>query len=703
VSRRERIVVKIGGAALEEAGPRAAFARAVARAREDGSEVVVVHGGGNQVGRLSTRLGLETKRVAGLRVTDAATSEVVLQVLGGEVARKLAAALVEAGVPALSVTGADAGLFRARRLRHEQADLGYVGEVEHVDAVVLERLVAAGFVPLVASVAPDAHAVDGDDHFLNINADHAVAPLAAAWGADVVLFLSDVPGVLDAAKQRLAALSPAACQKLTAAGVISGGMLPKVDAALAAATANPRAVVKIALADGDDAVRSALRDDVGTRFHPEVPMPEAQVVTAAQPAAAPAAAAAPAPLAAAAAAPAAATAALPTVGNAGFFPTYKRAAPVFVRGSGSWLEDETGRRWLDLLSGIGCAALGHAHPRLVAALSAQLAKLSHTSNLFRHSEGEELALRLTAKAGMDTVFFCNSGTEANECALKLARKYQRERATATGTPPRTHFVALQHGFHGRTMGSVSITANPAYREPFAPTLEMELVAPDDVAALEAALMRKPAALVIEPIQGEGGVRPLSDEFLRAARRLCDTTDTVLVHDEIQCGFGRTGTFLAADAIGVKPDVVTLAKPMAGGFPMGAALARGKFASVLQPGNHGTTFGGNPLACRAALVMLDELENGLSENIAARGAQFAAGLDALVQKYPTIVTQRRGRGLQQGLVVPGKAAAVQAAMFEAGVIIATAAGDTLRFLPPYVVTADDIALGLQRLDSVLASS
>jgi len=392
----------------------------------------------------------------------------------------------------------------------------------------------------------------------------------------------------------------------------------------------------------------------------------------------------------------------PGPGNVAFFPTYRRAAPVFVRGSGAWLEDETGKRYLDLLSGIGCTALGHAHPRLVAALAEQAATLTHTSNLYRHRVGETLAKRLTAKAGMDAVFLCNSGTEANECALKLARKYQRTRAEADGSAPRSHFVALEHGFHGRTMGSVSITANPAYREPFAPTLQMQLVPPDDVAALEAALRTRPAALVLEPVQGEGGVRPLSHDYLRAARALCDSTDTVLVHDEIQCGLGRTGPFLAADAAGVKPDVVTLAKPIAAGFPMGATLARGVFADVLQPGNHGTTFGGNPLACRAALVVLDELENGLEANIAARGAQFAAGLDALASKHAA-VSIRRGRGLMQGLVVPGKAAAVQAALFEAGVIITTAAGDTLRFLPPFVVTEADIAHGLERLDHVLASA
>ena len=257
---------------------------------------------------------------------------------------------------------------------------------------------------MVSSVAPDAHADGGDDRFLNINADHAVAPLAAAWGADAVLFLSDVPGVLDGSRQRIPALTAQGCEALRNDGVITGGMLPKVDAALAASAANPRATVKIALADGDDAVRAALRDDIGTRFLYEAPT---HVTATASPAA----------VATATSVSPSSSAPAPLPGNTAFFPTYMRAAPVVGRGSGAWLEDETGRRWLDLLSGIGCTALGHAHPKLVAALSAQLATLTHTSNLYRHKEGEELAQRLTRKAGMDTVFFCNSGTEAVECAL----------------------------------------------------------------------------------------------------------------------------------------------------------------------------------------------------------------------------------------------------------------------------------------------
>ena len=384
-------------------------------------------------------------------------------------------------------------------------------------------------------------------------------------------------------------------------------------------------------------------------------------------------------------------------GNAGFIQTYRRAEPLFVKGEGAWVEDDTGRRWLDLLSGIGCTALGHGHPALVAALSDQAGKLVHTSNLFRHGPGEELSVLLCELTGMHGAFFSNSGAEANECALKLARKYQQGR----GAPERTHFVALDRGFHGRTLGSVSVTSNTAYRAPFAPTFELQLVAPEDTGALAAALDHGPAALIVEPIQGEGGVHVLSADFLRAAREQCDATGTVLIHDEVQCGVGRTGTFLAADAAGVSPDVVTLAKPIAAGLPMGVTLARDPFAQVLQPGDHGSTFGGGPMAARAALVLLEELDHGLGQNIQERGAQLADGLDSLAERY-ACVGSPRGQGLMRAIPIPGKAAAVQAALFEAGVISGTTAGDVLRFLPPYIVTENDIATGLERLERVLAS-
>lgn len=378
--------------------------------------------------------------------------------------------------------------------------------------------------------------------------------------------------------------------------------------------------------------------------------------------------------------------------------TYKPSSEVFVSGHGARLVDGEGREFLDFLSGIAVSALGHGHPRLVAALREQAGKVLHVSNLLRHEHTVEVATRLSRLSGMDGVFFCNSGTEANEAALKLARKHQRQ----AGHPERTAFVALEGGFHGRTAGALSVTSHAAYREPFGPLLEAHFVPAGDAAALEQALTaHRPAALILEPVQGEGGLRPLAHDYLRTARELCDRTGTVLVHDEVQSGCGRTGTFLAADAAGVKPDLATLAKPLAAGLPIGALLASASMRGVFQPGDHGTTFGGGPLALCAARVVLEELEEGgLLENVRARGAELARGLAAIAAGSP-LATEARGAGLMQGLVVPDRAGDLARALHEQGLLCCTATPHVLRLLPPFVVTSSDVQAALARISDALA--
>ncbi|MCK5942320.1 MAG: acetylornithine transaminase [Planctomycetes bacterium] len=379
-------------------------------------------------------------------------------------------------------------------------------------------------------------------------------------------------------------------------------------------------------------------------------------------------------------------------------PTYARADEVFVSGAGAVLRDADGNEFLDFLSGIAVTALGHAHPRLTAALQEQVARLTHVSNLFRHPHTEHVAARLCAHAGMHKAFFTNSGAESIECALKLARKAMHLR----GEPERTSFVALEGAFHGRTLGALSLTYTAKYRAPFAPLLDVAWVPPDDGDALAAALrQRRPAALVVEPIQGEGGIRELQGSFLRAARALCDETGTVLIHDEIQSGCGRTGEFLAAQHHGVTPDVVALAKPIAAGLPMGACLASAAFADVLQPGEHGTTFGGGPLVCRAASVFLDELDRGLLDAVAARGAQLRQGLERIAAEAPA-VREVRGRGLMLGVRLDRPAKDAQQALHRAGLIVNVTQTDVLRIVPPFVVTEDQIDRALQLLREVLTS-
>jgi predicted acetylornithine/succinylornithine family transaminase len=380
--------------------------------------------------------------------------------------------------------------------------------------------------------------------------------------------------------------------------------------------------------------------------------------------------------------------------------TYLRADEVFVRGQGARLWDADGRQWLDFLGGIAVSALGHNHPRLVAELTDQLGKLIHTSNLFRHPYTDEVAARVTRLSGMEAAFFTNSGTEAVEAALKIARKRQRQ----LGQPGRTGFVALEGSFHGRTLGALSITHTAKYREPFEPLIPgVQFVAPDDSAALERVLReRSPAALVMEPIQGESGVRCLDPQYLREARRLCTETGTLLVHDEVQCGSGRTGTFLYSEQLDLRPDVVTLAKPIAAGLPMGMALVGKELAGTLQPGDHGSTFAGGPLACRGALCFLREIEeHGLLENVRARGAELRAGLEELRREF-AIVRELRGLGLIQGLRLERGAEELQKTLYRNGLITNRTGGDVLRLLPPYVITQDEIAQGLELLRAGLRS-
>ncbi|MCA8966767.1 MAG: acetylornithine transaminase [Planctomycetes bacterium] len=376
--------------------------------------------------------------------------------------------------------------------------------------------------------------------------------------------------------------------------------------------------------------------------------------------------------------------------------TYARAEEVFAAGHGAVLVDQQGHEYLDFLAGIAVSALGHGHAGLAEALRDQVGKVVHLSNLFRHQYTEPVATKLCALTEMAAAFFTNSGAESIECALKLARKAMHVR----GTPERTSFVALEGGFHGRTMGALSLTHNPKYRAPFQPLQHVTWVAPEDTAGLGAALHeQRPAALVIEPIQGEGGIRELSPAFLRAARNLCNETGTILVHDEIQSGCGRTGKFLAAQHAGVAPDVVALAKPIAAGLPMGVCLANAALADTFAKGEHGTTFGGGPLVCRAATVFLDAVDGGLLDDVTARGAQLRAGLEQLGREL-AIVREVRGRGLMLGLRLHHSATEVQKELYRQRLMVNCTAGDVLRIVPPFVVTEAQVDAALLRIGDVL---
>ena len=380
--------------------------------------------------------------------------------------------------------------------------------------------------------------------------------------------------------------------------------------------------------------------------------------------------------------------------------TYDRNPILFTSGHGVFLTDEAANDYLDLLSGIGCSALGYAHPVLTRVIAEQAAQLLHTSNLFFHEHTAQLALRLTEISGLDRVFLCNSGTEAWEAALKLAR------ANAHANGLGTRFLALTHSFHGRTMGSVATTEKLAYRQPFAPLVPgVEFVPFDDVDALRAAFSPDICAILIEPIQGEGGIHPVSQEFFAAARELCDSTGALLIADEIQCGFGRTGKWFGYQHFGILPDVVTLAKPLAGGLPIGAMLCTERAAQAITPGMHGTTFGGNPLACATAIAVIDEIRNtGLLAHVEEVGTYFMQQLQTLADKHDCI-TKVRGKGLMIGVDLDSAdlAKSVLAAMLAERIILNRTSDTVLRFLPPYILERAHVDTAIAALDSILTNA
>jgi acetylornithine/N-succinyldiaminopimelate aminotransferase len=383
--------------------------------------------------------------------------------------------------------------------------------------------------------------------------------------------------------------------------------------------------------------------------------------------------------------------------------TYERYPLLFVSGEGVHLRDEHGNEYLDLLSGIGVCALGYNHPAITRAIVEQSSQLLHTSNLFYHRGTTELAMRLTEITGLDRVFLCNSGTEAWEAALKLARA-NAGRLRAEGKHLGTKFLALEHSFHGRTMGSVATTHKLKYREPFAPVMpDVEFVAFNDIAALRAAFSTDVCAIALETIQGEGGINPVSQEFLATARELCDSTGALLLLDEIQSGMGRTGKWCAYQHYGIQPDVTTLAKPMAGGIPIGAMLCTEEAARAFTPGMHGTTFGGNPLACAVAIAVIDEIKQSrLLDHVTSTGNYFRERLHDLQAKYPSIVDVR-GLGLMVGVELNSDqlAKTILAGMMDRRILLNRTHETVLRFLPPFLITREHVDQTIAALSDLLA--
>jgi predicted acetylornithine/succinylornithine family transaminase len=379
-------------------------------------------------------------------------------------------------------------------------------------------------------------------------------------------------------------------------------------------------------------------------------------------------------------------------------PTYNRQPVLFVRGSGPRLYDADGREYLDLLSGIGVASLGHAHPGLAKAIAEQAATLLHTSNLYYHPLQAEAAARLSALSGLQRAFFCNSGTEAVEACLKFARRYWHTQ----GAKDRTEFVAMEGAFSGRTMGSLSVTHDEHYREPFAPLLSgVTFVDPNNPAAIKAAITTKTAAVIAEPIQGEGGIRPLSAAAVDAINAACAETGTLYIADEVQTGLGRTGAPFYFQTLGLKPDLMSVGKAMGGGVPIGACMCSERIAQAVSPGDHGTTYGGNLLACRAAVFFLEQLmDHGVLDHVNEIAPHFERSLRTLALKHPVIV-EVRGAGLMRGLELRVDAAPVVDSARKHGLLVNRTDERVVRMLPPLTIEVADLDRALEILDTALA--
>ena len=376
--------------------------------------------------------------------------------------------------------------------------------------------------------------------------------------------------------------------------------------------------------------------------------------------------------------------------------TYNRPDFVLDRGEGVWVYDTEGKAYLDFLGGIAVNALGHRHPAIVEAIEAQTAKLLHVSNLYHTAPQAALARDLVEHTdAIHKVYFCNTGTEAVESCIKFARKYGK------ANEGKTDFVAFEHSFHGRTMGALALTAKAKYREPFEPLMPGVHFSPfnDLEAAAKLVSEVKPCAVIVEAVQGEGGIYPASAEFLQGLRRVCDEQGALLICDEVQCGVGRTGTLWAYEASGIQPDLIAAAKPLGGGLPIGVALVANRVASLLQPGDHGSTFAANPLICAVARAVLTTITApGFLQSVREKGEVLGEKLRALAGRHDN-VTEVRGRGMMWGVETTMNTKDVLAAGYEQGILLGSSGDHIVRLLPPYIVEEADMDEAVSRLDRV----
>ncbi len=618
-----------------------------------GVKVVLVHGGGPEISELMEKLGKKSEFIDGLRVTDKETVDIAQMVLAGKVNKGLVNKLGTNGGKAIGISGIDGMLIEAAP---KDKKLGFVGEIKKIHIAPVTDILEKGYIPVISTVGCDA-----EGNIYNINGDTAAAYIAGALGAERLIMMTDIAGLMkdkDDPSSLIPEIGVDEVMQLRKEGIISGGMIPKTDCCIEALK---KGVKNVVIMDGrvpHSILMELLTDEgVGTMFTEKRKMSI-------------------------------------TEKDANFVAgTYKRFPVVVANGKGSKVWDENGKEYIDMGSGIGVTSFGIADEKWQEAVNAQAAKLQHASNLYYTEPCAVLAEKLCEKTGMKKVFFSNSGAEANECAIKVARKY----AAAKKGEDCFTIVTLKNSFHGRTITTLAATGQDKFHADFQPlTPGFMSIDAYDIFELEAlAAKHKIAAVMIECVQGEGGVNELKKSFVAAAAEYAENHDILVICDEVQSGNGRTGKLYSYMNYGIKPDIVTTAKGLAGGLPLGATLLGEKVQNVLGFGDHGSTFGGNPVCCAAAISVLDRIDEDLLTAVSKKSEYIFSELgDAEGVESVT------GLGLMIGVKTVKPAVDVVNECINRGVLFLTAK-DKVRLLPALNIPMDDLAKAIKTLKEVCA--
>lgn len=644
-------VIKVGGHESDQQEFLTRFSEALAQLD---SCTVIVHGGGSAISELEkTILNRDPIFIEGKRQTDSETLRLAEMVLCGSVNKNIVRALLRnAKLKSIGISAQDAELVVAER----DENLGLVAKDLKVNPEPIRHLCALGYTPVIAPLV-----LGSSGETLNANADDVAAAVAQSLGAQELIFVTNVPGVMIDGVI-IQSLDKSRAQELIETGQISGGMVVKVQSALQAACSsglNVKICNVETLVSGDGTiVRGDFQDEVQNPRHINVK----------------------------------------TNRNSALAPLFSKFPMQCIGGEGAHLFDAQGHHHLDFASGIAVNALGYRHPRITQTLVENAQHPLHLSNLFYIDNQEILAQKLTSSCFAERVFFSNSGTEANEAALKFALKYHYSRSDNQ----RHKLIAFSGGFHGRTLGSLAVTEKIAYREPFASHLfDVEFLTFNSIEGLSKVLDQHVAAVIVEPIQGEAGVRVATSEFLSEIKRLCVENGILLIFDEVQCGLMRTGQMWAHQDYRIDPDILTTAKPLGGGLPLGATLISQRIAEGLAVGDHGSTFGGNPLVCALANVVFEEVQK-LQKSVQKYGEELAKILQELQLQFPQWINSFRGRGLMWGIDVRCASAEFIELAREQRLILVSAGAQTIRLLPPLIVGAQELSEFKSKMSAILGA-